>query len=164
MEHITTFNTRMAVVGAVDLVKCKLFAGTLCDTSLRWYMNLPLFSIVGYQDLTRKLIQQFSASKHHKVSSTSLFNIRQKENETLRDYLARFNDATIKLSNPNQELFVGAFQNGSRAGQFNESLAQKPVDSMEEIMARAECCIKGEESNVEKKARDAKERGSNNSE
>jgi len=51
-----------------------------------------------------------------------------------------------------------------RAGQFNESLAHKPADSMDEIIAREECYIKGEESNVEKKARDVKERTSNNSE
>jgi hypothetical protein len=61
-------------------------------------------------------------------------------------------------------VFVGAFQNGLRADQFNESLAHKPADSMDEIIARAECYIKGEESNVEKKARDSKERSANNSE
>jgi ElaB/YqjD/DUF883 family membrane-anchored ribosome-binding protein len=60
-------------------------------------------------------------------------------------------------------VFVGAFQNGLRAGQFNESLAHKAADSMDEIIARAECCIKGEESNAEKKARDIKERASRNS-
>lgn len=164
MEHITTFNTRMAVVGAPDSLKCKLLTGTFSDAALRWYMNLPRFSILSYQDMTRKLTQQFSASRHRKVSATSLFNVRQGHNESLRDYLARFNDTTIKVTNPNQEVFVGAFQNGLRAGQFNESLAQKPADSMEEIMARAECYIKGEESNAEKKARDARERAPNNSE
>jgi hypothetical protein len=164
MEHITAFNTRMAVVGAPDSLKCKLLAGTFSDAALRWYMNLPRFSILSYQDMTRKLTQQFSASRHRKVSATSLFNVRQGHNESLRDYLARFNDTTIKVTNPNQEVFVGAFQNGLRAGQFNESLAQKPADSMEEIMARAECYIKGEESNAEKKARDARERAPNNSE
>jgi hypothetical protein len=35
---------------------------------------------------------------------------------------------------------------------------------MEEIIARADCYIKGEESNAEKKARDTKERASNNTE
>jgi len=51
-----------------------------------------------------------------------------------------------------------------RAGPFNESLAEKPVDYMEEIMSRAECYIKGEESNAEKKVRDAKERGNTSTE
>jgi predicted secreted protein len=114
--------------------------------------------------MTRKLIQQFSASRHRKVPATSLFNVRQGHSESLRDYLARFNDTTIKVINTNQEVFVGAFHNGLRAGQFNESLAQKPVDSMEEIIARADCYIKGEENNAEKTTRDVKERASNNME
>jgi len=70
-----------------------------------------------------KLSHQFSASHHRKVSSNSLFNVRQGQSESLRNYLARFNDSIIKVYNPNQELFVRAFQNGLRASQFNESLA-----------------------------------------
>lgn len=59
---------------------------------------------------------------------------------------------------------MGTFQNGLRVGQFHESLSQKPPDSMEEIISRAECYIKGEESNTEKRARDIKEKGSSGSE
>jgi len=35
IEHVTAFNTRMAVVGAVDSLKCKLLAGTFSDAALR---------------------------------------------------------------------------------------------------------------------------------
>jgi len=77
-------------------------------------------------------------------------------------YLACFNDVTIKVVNLNQEVFIDAFQNGLRGGRFNESLAQKPTDLMEEIMSKVECYIKGEENNVEKNAKDAKERSSIN--
>jgi len=76
MEHVTTFNTRMAVVGAADSLKCKLLAGTFSDAALQWYISLPRFSIVGYQDMIQKLSQQFSASRHRKVSSNNLFNVR----------------------------------------------------------------------------------------
>jgi len=86
-------------------------------------MNLLRFSIVGYLDMTRKLIQQLFASRHRKVSFTNLFNVGQGQNESLRDYLAIYNDATIKVTNHNKKLFVGAFHNGLRVGQFNESLA-----------------------------------------
>ncbi|MCI38596.1 hypothetical protein A2U01_0059824, partial [Trifolium medium] len=72
--------------------------------------------------------------------------------------LARFSEATIKVSNPNQEMFVAAFHNGLKAGQFNESLAQKPAATMQEIMKRVECYIKGGESNVEKRNRDSREK------
>jgi len=72
--------------------------------------------------MTKKLIHQFSTSRHQKVSTSSLFNVRQEQNESIRSYLARYNDATIKVVHPNRELFVGAFQNGLWAGPFNESL------------------------------------------
>ena len=73
--------------------------------------------------------------------------------------MERFNKETIKVSQPNQEIFVATFQQGLWVGQFNESLAQKPATSMDEIITRAECYVKGEESNMEKRTRDAKERG-----
>jgi hypothetical protein len=88
-----------------------------------------------------------------------LFALRQNYNESLREYLARFCESTSKVSNPNQEMFVSAFHHGLKAGHFNESLAQKPATSMQEVTRRAEGYIKGEESNAEKRMRAARERG-----
>ena len=104
-------------------------------------------------------MQQFSANPNRKVANTSLFNVRQRPTETLQDFMARFNEETIKVSHPNQEIFVAAFQHELKVGQFNESLTQKPAKSMDEIITRTECYVKGEESNMEKRARDSKEKG-----
>ena len=41
---------------------------------------------------------------------------------------------------------------GSMLGQFNESLAQKPTKSIDEIITHAECYVKGEEINMERRA------------
>lgn len=87
----------------------------------------------------------------------TLFTLRKRHSESLREYLAWFNKETIKVSHPNQELFVGAFQHGLRAWQFNESLVQKPASNMDEIITQVECYIKGEESNWEKRSRDSLE-------
>lgn len=54
--------------------------------------------------------------------TTSLFKIRQGSSELLRDYLTQFNEATIKVVPPNQEIFVWAFQNGLKPRHLNESL------------------------------------------
>ncbi|KAK2425774.1 hypothetical protein QL285_024518 [Trifolium repens] len=152
LEHLMVVGTQTAILGAEEL------SSTFKDAALRWYMNLPKNSITGYQDFHRKLIHQFSGSKHIQVTATNMFSLRQRSSESLREYLARFSEATIKVSNPNQEMFVAAFHNGLRAGHFNESLAQKPTETMQEVMKRAECYIKGEESNTEKRSRDHKER------
>lgn len=97
-------------------------SGTFKDVALCWYMSLPRLSITGYQDLTRKTVQHFSANKHRKVTTVSLFNVRQGPSEPLQEYMARLNEETIKVSHLNQEMFVGAFQNGLTVGHFNESL------------------------------------------
>jgi hypothetical protein len=55
-------------------------------------------------------------------------------------------------------MFVSAFHNGLKADHFNESLAQKPATSMQEIIKRAECYIKGDECNAKKRSRGARER------
>ncbi|MCH97763.1 hypothetical protein A2U01_0018759, partial [Trifolium medium] len=63
--------------------------------------------------------------------------------EPLREYLARFSEATIKVSNPNQEMFVAAFHNGLKEGHFNEFLAQKPASSMQEVIKKRSVISKG---------------------
>ncbi|GAU51688.1 hypothetical protein TSUD_415030, partial [Trifolium subterraneum] len=160
LEHLMDVGTQTAIRGAEEHLKCILLSSTFKDAALRWYMNLPRNSIVSYTDFHKKFIHQFASSKHVQVTATSLFGIRQGHNENLREYLTRFNEATIQVSNPNQEMFVAAVQNGLKAGHFNESRAQKPASTMQEIMKRAECYIKGEESNAEKRSRDSREKPS----
>lgn len=89
--------------------------------------ELTQIAVVSYQDLTKNMVQYFSVSKHRKVSITSLFSVRQGYSESLREYLERFNEETIKIFHLNQEMFVGAFQHGLKVRQFNEFLAQKQM-------------------------------------
>lgn len=50
---------------------------------------------------------------------TKFFNIPQNPFEYLRKYLTRFNEVTINVVYPNQEMFIGAFKNGLKVGHFN---------------------------------------------
>ncbi|MCI37452.1 hypothetical protein A2U01_0058676, partial [Trifolium medium] len=77
---------------------------------------LPNHSVTGYADFHKKLMHQFFGSKHVQVTVTALFGIRQRHGESLREFLARFSEETIKVSNPNQEMFIATFQNGLKAG------------------------------------------------
>lgn len=125
-----------------------MMADMLKDSALHWYMRLLRFLVTSYQDLCRRMIHHFSANKYIKMSTTSLFNVLQGHSESLQEYLARFKKETIKFAYPNQNMFVWAFQNDLKVQHSNESLAQKLTSTIEEIMARAECYIKCEESNT----------------
>lgn len=60
----------MAIVGASGSLKCKLMPCTFKEGALRWYMSLPRFSVVSYQDLTKEMVQHFSTINHRKVLTT----------------------------------------------------------------------------------------------
>lgn len=87
-------------------------------------MNMPYMLVIRYQSLVRKLVKQFSTSKHKKMSTTNMYNVHQGSLEPLMDYLIHFNEATIKVIHLNQEMFLRAFQNGLRAGNLNEPLTR----------------------------------------
>lgn len=55
-------------------------------------------------------------------------------------------------------MFVGTFHNGPKEGHLSKYLAQKLALSLAELVIGAECYIKGEESNIEKKVQEIKER------
>lgn len=113
-------------------------------------MVLPCASVNRYHELVRKLVPEFTASRHMTMSTIILFNIRQGPSESSRDYLALFNEATIKVFPPNQEMFVCAPKNGLKMGHFNESVSQKLTLTLAEVVTREEFYIKDEESNAEK--------------
>ncbi|RDX85385.1 hypothetical protein CR513_33442, partial [Mucuna pruriens] len=48
--------------------------------------------------------------KHLKVAY--LFHIKQNKGETLKSYLARFNNATVRVNDPDKKNFMKAFQKG----------------------------------------------------
>jgi hypothetical protein len=115
LEHLMAVGTQTSIIGAEEHFKCKLFSSTFKDAALRWYMNLPNNSVTGYADFHCKFVHQFAGNKHVQVTATNMFALRQGNSETLREYLARFSEVTIKVSNPNQKMFVAAFHNGLKA-------------------------------------------------
>lgn len=86
-----------------------------------------------------------------------MFNIHQGPSKYLKEYLARVNEAAIKVIYPNLDMFVGVFHNGLRAEYFNESLTYIHVTFMVEVVMHIECYIKVEERKTEKMARGAKD-------
>ncbi|RDX68785.1 Retrovirus-related Pol polyprotein from transposon 17.6, partial [Mucuna pruriens] len=128
-----------------DQLKCKLFPGTLRGVAMQWMATLPPRSVYTFNDLVRSFVSQFAANKVKKLEVADLFDIKQARGESLKGYLARFNNATVRVNDPDQNFFVKAFQKGLRAGPFNDALALRQPASMEEIRVRAEKHIEVEE-------------------
>ncbi|RDX83778.1 hypothetical protein CR513_35280, partial [Mucuna pruriens] len=140
----------MYISGGDDRLSCKLFPGTLRGVAMQWIATLPPRFVHTFNDLARLFVSQFTANKVKKLEVADLFNIKQARGESLKGYLARFNNATMQVNDPDQTIFVKAFQKGLRADLFSDVLALRRPASMEEIRVRAEKHIEVEEDQAER--------------
>ncbi|KAL0409402.1 UNVERIFIED_CONTAM: hypothetical protein Sradi_1874600 [Sesamum radiatum] len=81
----------------------------------------------------------------------SLFVLRQKDNEPLKEYLQRFNTAALEVLFATQEVKASVFSQGLLDGNFFKSLAKKPVSKFDALLARAEKYINMKDAHVAKK-------------
>ncbi|RDX84075.1 hypothetical protein CR513_34932, partial [Mucuna pruriens] len=121
--HVQAFHTQRYISGGDDKLSCKLFPGTLRGVALQWLINLPPRSIYTFNDLVSMFLSQFAANKPKRLEVADLFDIRQAGGESLKIYMARFNDATVRVNDPDQKFFVKAFHKGLRVGPFSDALA-----------------------------------------
>ena len=61
----------------------------------------------------------------YKKSTACLISIKQREEETLRSYITRFNKEALLIDEADDKILVVAFTNGLRKGKFLFSLYKK---------------------------------------
>ncbi|XP_023927290.1 uncharacterized protein LOC112038689 [Quercus suber] len=64
-------------------------------------------------------------------------SIKQREDETLRSYIARFNKEVLSIDEANDKILVAAFTNGLKKGKFLFSLYKNDPKTMLDVLYRA---------------------------
>nr|XP_023921524.1 uncharacterized protein LOC112032987 [Quercus suber] len=72
----------------------------------------------------------------YKKSMACLVSIRQREDETLRSYITRFNKEALSIDKADDKILVTAFTNGLRKGKFLFSLYKNDLKTMSEVLHR----------------------------
>ena len=67
-------------------------------------------------------VEQYIVNKAPPLVSYDLFDIRQYQGESLKDFLNRFGAQIVRLPGKDEEMFVHAFKKGVLPGPFSESL------------------------------------------
>ncbi|XP_057432196.1 uncharacterized protein LOC130724946 [Lotus japonicus] len=160
-EHLLYFNMKMVISDASDAVKCRMFPAIFKGTAMAWVTTLPRGSIMNFRDFSSKFLVQFSASKTKQVTIEDLYNVRQSEGETLKQYVKRFSAASVKIEESEPNVCARAFKNGLQPGKLNRKLSRKPARSMAEVRARANTYILYEEYDAFKRRRAKVEKDGN---
>jgi len=69
--------------------------------------------------------------------SYDLFDVRQNQGESLKDYLSRFGAHVVRLPKKDEDMLVHAFKKGILSGPFSESLIRNHPSTFAEIRRRA---------------------------
>ncbi|XP_016195694.1 uncharacterized protein LOC107636715 [Arachis ipaensis] len=144
-EHLTAFEARMNLEGAADVVRCRAFPIILAGYAIKWFNGLPNGSIASFDVVSRKFMDQFTARITKAKHLINLLGITQRQDESMRKYLDRFNDECLTIDG-HTDLVVGlCLTNGLMDVDFRKHLTTKPVWTMHEIQSVTRKYINDEE-------------------
>jgi len=150
--HLKAFRAQMLISGGSDAIRCKMFVGTLTGTALKWFSKLPAASIASFAAFSQVFMERFAVYRPKQLQIADMFDIKQRPEESLKQFLNRFCDISMGLINPSEEMLVGAFVKGLRANSFSESLIRLPAVTLAEVRSRAAIYIETEEAMQRKRA------------
>ncbi|XP_057981262.1 uncharacterized protein LOC131166703 [Malania oleifera] len=124
---------------------CRAFATTLKGTARDWYRTLRPGSIRSFQEMEQMFTGHFLSSRRVAKTTGHLMSMVQGEQETLKNFMHRFNTATLEIRNLDMGVALAALITALKPGSFLYSLGKKPPVDMGELMIRAEKYINLEE-------------------
>ncbi|KAL0455097.1 UNVERIFIED_CONTAM: hypothetical protein Slati_0848900 [Sesamum latifolium] len=151
MEHLSHFENVALLHRYTDGIKCRVFVTTFTRAAQQWFNQLPVGAIGSFQEFRSLFLHQFASSMKLRKTELSLFVVRQKDDEPLKEYLQRFNATTLKVPAATQEVKASAFSQGLLDGDLFKSLTKKPVSKFDALLARAAKYINMEEAQAAKK-------------
>ncbi|XP_065635625.1 uncharacterized protein LOC136070123 [Quercus suber] len=116
---------------------CRAFPTTLKGPARIWFSRLTPNSISTFKELSAQFTSHFIGGHRYKKSTTCLISIRQREDETLRSYITRFNKEALSIDEADDKILVVAFTNGLWKGKFLFSLYKNDPKTMSEVLYRA---------------------------
>ena len=136
-DHLETFKTLMDFQGVADEIMCRAFPTTLKGAARIWFSRLKPNSISIFKELSTQFTTHFIGGHRYKKSTACLMSIRQREDETLRSYISRFNKEALSIDEADNKILVAAFTNRLRKGKFLFSLYKNDLKTMSEVLYRA---------------------------
>ena len=95
---------------------CKAFSTTLKGPAKVWFSRLTPSSINTFKELSAQFTSHFIGGHQYKRSTACLMSIKQREDETLRAYITRFNKEALSIDETGDKILVAAFTSGLRKG------------------------------------------------
>ena len=125
LAYVQTYKMLMNITMADVLTLCNAFPLTLFRPAQAWSRRLRTRMISSFGKLKEQFITQFLSSQPQNHRSNYLKTIRQKNGESMREYLEWFDEAILLCPMVSQESILSVIQEGLRPSQFLHKLSRK---------------------------------------
>ena len=157
LDHLETFKTSMHLQGVADEIMCRAFPTTLKGAARIWFNQLMPNSISTFKELSAQFTVHIIGGHRYKKSTACLMSIKQREDETLRSYISRFNKEALSINKASDKILVTAFTNGLRKGKFLFSLYKNDPKTMSDMLYRATKYMNAEDALLTREKRERQE-------
>ena len=137
LDHLESFKTLMHLQGMADGIMCRALLTTLKGLASIWFNRLMSNSIGTFKELSAQFASHFIRGHKYKKSIAFLMSLKQREDETLKSYIARFHKEALSINEVDDMILVAAFTNGLRKGKFLFSLYKNDLKTMSDVLYRA---------------------------
>nr|GFA76305.1 reverse transcriptase domain-containing protein [Tanacetum cinerariifolium] len=96
-DHVKNFQAAAQVERWAMLTWCHMFNSTLIGTARIWFDELLSESIDGYKDFKAAFLTYFMQQKKYVKDPVEIHNIKQKDRETIEDFMKRFKVETGRM-------------------------------------------------------------------
>ncbi|VFQ76691.1 unnamed protein product [Cuscuta campestris] len=159
-EHFNRYQTLMNVVTFSEEVLCRSFPATLDGLASEWFNELPEGKIDSWEDLARRFLVHFAGNRKKKLHFSHLLSVRQRPDEPLREFLARWKLETTRVYGTDDKTRLSTFHLVLRSGDFSKRLALEKPREYSIALAMAEDEAEAEELEANKKKEEAGRLGS----
>ena len=114
-SYLEAFREHIVLHGTPDAIARRAFPLTLTRVVNDWFAGLFPKLVGTFKGLGCLFLAQFLATQKRKKSVTCLLTLRQGKEETLKDFMLRFNKEKLEIDSPDDKMMLNALMQGIRA-------------------------------------------------
>nr|GEW05497.1 reverse transcriptase domain-containing protein [Tanacetum cinerariifolium] len=143
-DHVKIFQAAAQVERWAMPTWCYMFNSTLIGAAMVWFDELLPESIDGYKDMKAVFLSYFMQQKKYVKDPVEIHNIKQREGETLEDFMERFKIETGRMKGAPECMRIFGFMHGINNPGLIKCLNEHVPKTMEEMMVATTAFIREE--------------------
>ncbi|MCI09591.1 hypothetical protein A2U01_0030678 [Trifolium medium] len=147
-KHIDNINVILDFHRVSGPIICRLFLTTLMKGAMAWYQSLAPQSISSWKDLTEQFCRHFTASRRHPKTVATLEAIYQGKDESLRNYIKRFNKEAVQVNTTGDMKKYLLEQSLRPRSDFAKAVGIEKPRTLDELLFKAQAYMQYEEVEV----------------